>query len=67
MIFAIIFRNKFYIMKKVFWFFVLNIISFIASFSAMGTGNNFGYIISLGCWGIIIAYILVPNKRKEAR
>jgi len=51
-------------MGKLVMFFVLNIISFVASFSAMGTGNPIGFFIGFGCWALIV-YMLGPKSAKR--
>lgn len=52
-------------MKKLLLFLILNIISFVASFSAMGTGTFFGYFVALACWAIIILYVLAPSRKQK--
>lgn len=56
-----------WIMKWIFWFFIVNIISFIALMKGMvGDGNMFvGAIVALSAWGLFIWAIASNQERKR--
>lgn len=54
-------------MKWIFWFFVVNIISFIALMKGViGDGNKFiGIIAACIAWGLFIRAIIVSQEKKK--
>lgn len=54
-------------MKWVFWFFVVNFISFIALMRGVigGENNWIGIIIAFSAWGLFIRAIIVSQERKR--
>ncbi len=54
-------------MKWVFWFFVVNFISFIALMRGVigGESNWIGIIVAFSAWGLFIRAIIVSQERKR--